>query len=161
MSVEIIPLKSQYTVAGLAVSTAAQANAEHSTGLKSAFLAKHLKLFVVLEDPDALDTLIFGMARGIASVTEIKNAIEMVTLDRDEQDQADVREVLHETVTRLTCGTAGDSVQMEIDVSLGGGKGIPFSKDRGWQLFVYNAGANDQVAGSIIRWNGYLTGVWM
>ncbi len=133
----------------------------HSTAMLESFLMKRVEATFVLQTPDVDDHIIIGMSRGDATVAEIKAAIELTQLERDLQDQANARVVLHETKRMLTGndGVVGDKVHLK--VSLGGGKGIPFDDGDGWAWFAYNAGSNDQVAGAFIGGNGTYYGVWL
>lgn len=156
--VEIMPYQVRdYAVGTLAAQVAATITTKTIT---DAFLAKHFRGTWVLMTPDANDILVVGLARGDTTVAEIKTAMEMSRLERDESNSIAAKQVLWETVKLLT-ETSGGFSPVNIDVTLGGGKGIPFDADDGYQMFVYNLGANDQVAGALIYFEGYLTGVWL
>ncbi len=157
--VEILKDLSTQAIGTLAQGVALAINVTHATGLLADFLMKRVTAEVLINDFDSLDTLIVGMARGDATVTEIKAAIELTQLERDLQSQANVRVVLHETV-RFVAESGTDNKAM-IEASLGGGKGIPFEKGDGWQWFAYNHGANDQVAGAIALLQATYYGVWL
>ncbi len=149
----------------LAANAALQVEGGHATGMLNGFLMKKVRALIALQVVDAEDLIIVGMARGGATVTEIKTAIEMQQLDRSRQDQANVRVVLFETLEQLYAGpvVAGGQQMLlaEVEVSLGGGKGIPFDEGEGWQWFVYNWGNGAQVAGAIISIDATYYGAWL
>lgn len=127
--------------------------------MNRSFLLKHVKATLVLESPDNDDNIVVGLARGDASVTQIKAALELDPVDSDLEEQAQARTILWETVRVLYVGLT--DAQQYIDVSIGGGKGIPFEQNEGWQWFAYNQGANDQVAGAVVVGIGMLAGIWL
>ncbi len=164
---EVVILKTRLSSAldlgTLNVGVAVQFEADHGTGLLNAYLMKKVDCEVWIDAMDASDTILVGMARGGASVTEIKTALELTDLDRSRQGQANVRVVLHETLRLIWRDAAGGDVRQSIRIkeSLGGGKGIPFDEGEGWQWFAYNAGANNQVAGALINVIGTHYGAWL
>ncbi len=159
MAVEIMPIRArQVALSTLATSTAQILN---SAAITAAFLAKHLRGQWVLEASDAFDYILVGISRGDATVAEIKTALEQNLTERDAPDSAASRQVLWETVRTLYTNVNVDDPMVEIDVTLGGGKGIPFDRDDGWALFAYNAGNNNQVAGALLSFHGYFTGVFL
>ncbi len=161
--VEIIPFRwTPIDLGTLGAQIATTVSNPHATGLLASFLAKKLDMTVWLESPDQSDAILVGMARGDATVTEIKTAIENVQLERDGQDQANTRVVLHETMAVLAgAQPSSDGYKVRMRVSLGGGRGIPFERGDGWQFFAYNAGQNDQVAGAFLGGFGTVYGVWL
>ncbi len=159
--VDILPFTGAAAAGTLAQGIAADLETAQSTGLLNAFLMKRVNATALMDTPDVSDTIIVGMARGDATVTEIKAAIELAQVERDAQDQANARVVLHETKRYLFASTTVDTNIVHIDASLGGGKGIPFDEGDGWKWFMYNDGANDQVAGMTVRIMGTYYGVWL
>jgi len=113
----------------------------HATGLLNAYLMKKVSALIAVTNlTPGQGPIIVGMARGGASVTEIKTAIENPDVDRNRKGQASVRDVLHETLVYLKPnGVADTADKTMVVVSLGGGKGIPFDEGEGWQWFAYNA----------------------
>ncbi len=156
--VEIQPQNHAVALATLAVNTALQIG---QRTLTQSFLAKHLRATYVLRDADAGDTIVFGMARGDQSVTNIKTALELAQLERDQVNQAQARQVLFETVRTITISTVAPGAEHFIDIPLGGGKGIPFEDGDGYQFFAFNVGADAQVAGATALVFGDITGVWL
>ncbi len=141
----------------LAINTALVLLSGRSTGMLQSFLMKKVLADVHLSLPDVGDTIMVGMARGDATITEIKAAMEMTQRERDMTQQASVREVLWETVRMLT-----DEVPyVRIVESIGGGKGIPFEDGDGWQWFAYNMGDNAQVGGASVVISATEYGVWL
>ncbi len=142
--------------------TALSIESTHGTAMLNAYLMKHVRAALSLETPDVDDgPFLVGMARGGASITEIKAAIENADLDRNRQGQANIRVVLFETV-RMFGSTESSATGpfIEMDVSLGGGKGIPFDEGEGWQWFIYNMGSQ-LVAGSFINLFASYAGAWL
>lgn len=160
-------LKERSIAGGLALGTlntqvAVAITTAHGSGLKRAFLMKHVTVDASLITSDEGDVIMIGIARGGASVTEIKSAMENADVDEDKKGQASVRDVAQETVHMLVnTGDTGQGHKVRIDVSLGGGKGIPFAEDEGWQWFAYNFGVDNQVAGAFVVLNGTVSGVWL
>ncbi len=159
-------LRDQSTAGGTALSTLAQGIAlvvasQQSTGMLAPFLMKRVLADIWLLSPDAVDIITVGMARGDATITEIKAAMELTQLERDMQSQANVRVVLWETVRTLAARVSADNDHARVEVSLGGGGGIPFEEGDGWQWFAYNSGANDQVAGAFVYVDATYYGVFL
>ncbi len=82
-------------------------------------------------------------------------------MKRDGVQTALSKQILWETVRLLTSNDPTDTPRARVDVSIGGGKGIPFEEDVGWQWFAYNNGGNDQVAGCFVQLMGYIAGIWL
>ncbi len=161
MVVEILAHDFDFTVGALTANVALAGGTDYATGLLASFLMKKVEFSHFLETPDAEDLLIIGMARGDATITEIKTAIEKKQVERSKKDQANTRDILWETVRHISANSAADSMAIHQVVSLGGGKGIPFEEGDGWQWFIYNKGLNDQVAGAFVRSNATYYGVWL
>ncbi len=146
----------------LAAVTAVSILAQHGTGILNAYLMKKVHARIWAEETDSNDMFLVGMARGGASVTEIKSAIEISQLDRSKKNQASVRDVLMESLTLLGPGNdGGGTLNKDLNVSLGGGNGIPFDEGEGWQWFVYNIGQNAFVAGSFVGIDATYFGAWL
>ena len=64
------------TLGTLASSTAQIVEQGHATGLLQSFLMKKVKYRVTFHGPDQGNILLLGMARGDASITDIKGAVE-------------------------------------------------------------------------------------
>ncbi len=147
------------SVASLAANIAVDISTTYGTGLLQSFLMKKVIGTLSIKAAVAEERVLVGIARGDATITEIKAAMENSQLERDLQGQANVRVVLHETVRWLN--DEGDQI-VHLDVSLGGGKGIPFEDGDGWKVFAYNPDNGALSAGSqeIL---GVLTyfGVWL
>ncbi len=161
--VEILSHTNVFSIASLATKTAVVTNSQFGTGLLSSFLMKKVRLLAFLKAAVAEETVIIGMARGDATVTEIKTAIENIQLERDLQDQANIRVVLMETLGIFASSTSLTAkAVIEMEVSLGGGKGIPFELGDGWAWFAYNPDNGNLSAGSqeVIMQASYY-GVWL
>ncbi len=147
------------TLAGL---TALDVDTTHATGLLQSFLMKKVSARFHLRGRTADDEgLMVGLARGDATITEIKAALEDSQLERDNKSQAAKRDVLHETLRMLQ--PAGDTTEAwaELDVSLGGGSGIPFEDGDGWKVFVYNFGSGSLTTGSVLDFHATYWGIWL
>ncbi len=130
--VEIIPdlTTTPQSVASLGAATAKIVAATHATGLLQSFLMKKVAYSCTLKGGVADELLLVGMARGDATVTQIKAALELAQVERDAKSQAIARDVLFETI-RVITGTAGQTHNVIHDmVSLGGGQRNTF---RGWR----------------------------
>ncbi len=159
-------LRDQTALGGAALATLATGVAvavinASGTGLLADFLMKRVVADICPITFDSMDIITVGMARGDATVTEIKAAIELTQLERDMQDQANVRVVLWETVRTVFDNGDINPQPQRVEVSLGGGQGIPFERGDGWQWFCYNGGANDQVAGAFLFIDATYYGVWL
>ncbi len=146
----------------LATLTALVIETGHATGLLRSFLMKKVKArFRTVGRTVGDEGLMVGMARGGASITEIKAAIEAVQFQEDQQNQGAVREVVHEAIALLHPVGDGTMESAEIMVSLGGGKGIPFGEGVGWQWFVYNLGDGSLTTGAKLHMHATYWGVWL
>ncbi len=159
--VEIIPIQIRTSLATLAVNGALIIQSAHGSAMTRAFLGKHVRMDVWLESPDAEDAILVGMSQGEASTAQIKTAVEQVQIDTDLKQQGAVRDVLFETTRVLHANVNAEAMVVRIDVTLGGGKGIPFEVGGGFQWFAYNAGLDDQVSGAVVVGEGSLTGIWL
>ena len=147
----------------LASKTALVVQSDHGTALLKSFLMKKFIANLALKTPDAGDVIIVGLARGDATVTEIANALQATQFERDLQTQANRRMVLMESL-RIFHGTDtanGGMRALHYEVSVGGGKGIPFEDGDGWQWFVYNPDDGSLAAGSEIMGIVVYFGVWL
>ncbi len=157
--------RAEEAIGTLAKADALIVNNDQGVTMLNAFLMKKVKATCWIDDMDASDMLIVGMARGKATVANIKSAMELNQLDRGKKDQANVRDILHETLRLIwlpvPIATARGRQMVEIEVSLGGGKGIPFDEEEGWTWFVWNAGANDQVGGAFFFMEATYWGAWL
>ncbi len=161
--IQILSERTIVNLSTLNLVTALQIHAAHATGLLRSFLMKKIQYNVHLKAVTSGEGhLIFGMARGDASVTEIKAALENAQLEDDRKTQAAKRDVLFETVRSFVMdGTGVNGMLVETISGLGGGNGIPFEEGDGWQTFVYNPddGAlttGAQILGVVSYW-----GVWL
>ncbi len=146
----------------LGAQTALAIEASHATGLLSSFLMKKVKASVVITGRTIGDeALLIGMARGDASVTQIKAAIEDIQLERDAKMQAAKRDVLFETLGIALPVGDGTVETYDIMVSLGGGKGIPFELGDGWQWFAYNMSSGSLTTGAVAHLQATYWGVWL
>ncbi len=151
-------------IATLAVKVAVAVDTAHGTGLQNAFLMKKIRAIIWVDDMDVSDAILVGIARGSATITDIKSALENNNVDRNKKQQAAMRDVLFETLTILTAPTGGSDTGQAyhlLEVSVGGGKGIPFDEGEGWQWFAYNMGANNQVAGALLNADVTYWGAWL
>ncbi len=130
---------------GLTGGVAVAVEQTHGTGLLQSFLMKKIKGTASIEGLTAGEGahLVLGLARGDASIGEIKAALEDAQLERDKKTQAAKRDVLHETIVAMNISAILNTRTMliEFEMSIGGGKGIPFEDGDGWQWFVYNGGS--------------------
>ncbi len=160
--VEILPNRISATAGlpSLAAVTAVQIAGGHSTGLLQSFLMKRVTARWALKGGVDEEIILIGMARGDATVTEIKAALETTQVERNQKNQAAVRDVLFETLKIIR--HEKDGGMAEIDVSIGGGKGIPFEDGDGWQWFAYNLD-NDSLSAGAQEIMGQLCyyGVWL
>ncbi len=157
-------VNSATSIASLASLTAVSIASSHGTGLLADFLMKKIRFQYFLKGAVADETIIMGIARGDATVTEIKAALEQVQLERDLTDQANKRRVLFETLKVMTgvAANPGGHEVNEMEASVGGGKGIPFEKGDGWQIFAYNPD-NGALSAGAQELGGQVTyyGIWL
>ncbi len=152
-------------VGALAANIAVQVEGAHSTGLLQSYLMKKVKASFVIEGLTSGEGnhLIAGIARGDASIAEIQTAITGTQLERDRVSQAQKRVVLHETLTALPVSAILDTrtMTMEIEISLGGGRGIPFEEGDGWQWFVINIDDSTITTGATFALRATYWGIWL
>ncbi len=139
--------------------------ADHDTELLEPFLMKKVRCIALLRGLTAGEgaRIIIGISRGDASVTQIKAAIEDLLFQRSKKGQAAKRDVLFETLTRVTWESF-DGTTCIFDtgmISLGGGKGIPFDEQLGWQWFAHNISASAMTTGSAFDMNSTAWGIWL
>ncbi len=149
----------------LASRTALAIATDHATALNEAFLMKKVRMILNLRAITAgqAGRLLIGMARGTVSVTSIKSAMENNIFERNKKEQAIKRDVLFETLTPVTWESF-DGINAIYDsgmISLGGGKGIPFDDDLGWQWFVWNVSSGALATGSICDFHATYWGIWL
>ncbi len=158
--VEIIPQSARDSLGTLAANTAL-AVCSQSASNTAAFLAKKVIMSAILDGFTAGEgPITFGMARGDASVTAIKTALEQAQVDRNAKQQGTARDVIWETVRNMEM-IAGGKSWVHIEVSLGGGQGIPFDVDDGWKWFVFNHSGVALTTGAVIVCDGVVYGVWL
>ncbi len=148
----------------LASRTALKVLSDHESGLKEPFLMKKVRIQCIGTGFTAGegDRIIIGIARGGASVTQIKAALEDNLFERNKKGQAAKRDVLFETLTAPMRLTAATTVFFDSgEISLGGGKGIPFDEDGGWQIFAHNFSSSALTTGSALAFLGHAWGVWL
>ncbi len=150
-------------IASLAAQTAVSIESGHGTGLLSSVLLKRVHATVTIRGAVADEIVVIGMARGDATVTQIKAALEDIQLERDRKGQAAKRDVLFETVDTIQCvAIAAGPSQSKMEISLGGGKGIPFEKGDGFQWFAYNPESGAHSAGSqTVLVDATYYGIWL
>ncbi len=161
--VEIISDVDVATALGtLATQTAIVMDTSHATALLQSFLMKKVRAHVRSKGATTDDDgILVGMARGDATITEIKAALETVQLERDMQTQANRRVVLFETLMYLRGSGDGVTQFAEREVSLGGGNGIPFEDGDGWQWFAYNYSDGNLTTGQSLHLHATIYGVWL
>ncbi len=143
--------------------TALAVETGHGTGMLRSFLMKKVVADIVIEGITAGEgnPMLVGMARGEATVTDIKTAIELIQLERSDLLQAQVRMVLHETVRMVSFVENTTVGRAHVAASLGGGKGIPFEEGDGWQWFVYNMSNGTLTTGGAFNLDAIYYGVWL
>ncbi len=162
-AIVIIPLRVQESALGtLGAQTSADLEAAHDTEMLSSFLAKRARVDIMVAGlTDQEGPLYVMMTRGEATQAEIASAIQTGIVRRDDVQQGEIRRVLWETARMLApIGDGGTKAAVHIDVSLGGGKGIPFDEGQGWNWSVFNSGAQ-LTTGAAVSLFGSLMGVWL
>lgn len=152
------------SIDSLASRTALKIVSDHESALKEPFLMKKVRLMATARNitPNQGWRIVIGLARGGVSVTQIKAALEDNLFERNKKGQAAKRDVLFETLT-LIKRTNFDGTHGTYDsgmISLGGGKGIPFDEDGGWQVFAFNFGAGAMTTMDL-DFLGVAWGVWL
>ncbi len=102
--------------------------------------------------------VVIGLAYGETSVGSIKIALETVFAPETgasttQIQQANSRRVLWESITIYQREFQGSFNLDTFDSgrrSLGGGKGLPFMENVGWQVFVYNLSGGNLTTGATI-----------
>ncbi len=143
----------------LATATALSIESGHGTGLLQSFLMKKVSANVGFKGGVAGEMVIIGMARGDVSVGEIKAAMEPIQLERNKKTQAANKDVLHETLRIVNLDPT--QAPMHYEVSIGGGKGIPFEDGDGWLWFAYNVTSATLTTGALFSLDATYYGVWL
>ncbi len=131
-----------------------------STAFEDDFLCKKIRAHLWGSNWTAGDGLIIGIARGTATVAEIKTALTTSPTSMVETNiEGATKLVFFETV-RVITATDGHN-EYDIDVSLGGGRGIPLANGHGYQLFVYNPTGSALSSSVLISCIITLYGVWL
>ncbi len=159
MPVVILPdNQPTFGLSTLAAQTALKVQQYHETNMKRAFLVKHVKGgFSILGLTATQGPVLLFMARGNRSTTQIKTAIENAQLGPDQENQAQVRDVLWETVMMFTSLVE----VIHLDVTIGGGKGIPFNEAEGWAWYAYNLDTGALTTGATVHFETAVSGVWL
>lgn len=146
------------SLGALAGQTALKVGSDHETAMTRAFLAKSVRMQMHWKGATAGEgPLLIGLAQGTASVTKIKSAIEDTLLRDDPAVTGSKKDVLHESTVLITT----DNPREDREVSLGGGKGIPFHEDLGFQVFAYDVSSGGLTTGSSVRGIATIKGVWL
>ncbi len=149
----------------LASRTALDLITDHATALKEPFLMKKVRMQVLWNTvtPVNMFRVVIGMARGDASITAIKAALEDNLFERNLKGQAAKRDVMFETITPVTIRSFDDVTGLFDTgmISLGGGKGIPFDEEIGWKWFSFNRSAGALTTGSTMDVLGNAWGIWL
>ncbi len=147
----------------LASVTAVALNVNYGTGLTRSFLIKRLKLQAAFVAANGADSIVIGFARGDMTVAQISTALDTDINDPNDFDSwATMMQrngILYQTLVALGPGGTG-AAGRQIDVRVGGSKGLPMTAGEGVQLFAYNPGAA-LTTGSIVQGLFQLVGVWL
>lgn len=162
--IQILSHRVATAVASLGSVTAILLSADIDTELVRSFLVKKVMAQFFIDGSVVDEAVLIGMARGGTSITQIKTALETIQTDRDDSKNALTKEVLMETVRIIGAGLSDGSGNLVInyEVSLGGGKGIPFAATEGWTWFAYNPAGGPLSAGSqVVVGHVSYSGIWL
>lgn len=153
------------SVGTLASRTALLLADDFATALNEPFLLKKVRMVATHGNMTAGDNgkIIIAMARGTVSVASIKSAMENPAFLRNKKEQAIKRDVLFETITPMGIESF-DGTEAFFDsgmISVGGGKGIPFDEDLGWQWFIWNFSNGAFQTGSVFNLHVTYWGIWL
>lgn len=168
MSVVIIPEQDGDVHGALAAQTALQVvNQYAGANLTRTFLMKKARVTYAIKALTNDENIVIGMARGTATVTQIKDALEE-DIDPESSDylekQGSVRMVIWESIRQVMQNAEGNGgpVCDSYEFQLGGGRGIPFQENEGWQWFVYNPTTGSALTtGSSSRFQNVYYGAWL
>ncbi len=161
--VDILRSQTSAALSTLASQTVLQIEAQHDSEMIASFLLKKVHVMSVLRGLTDLEgPVMIGMAQGSASVTAIKSALERILLGPDKAVQVPDMVVLWETVRMFPVQSSDEFVLDEVIKGIGGGKGIPFREDVGFQWFAYNFDTADPLSTgaivdlSVTYWGAFL-----
>ncbi len=163
----IVDTMGSAALGALVTKTAVAVETTHSTGLLQSFLMKKIKVHsavVTALTSGQGENLLLVLARGDATATEVKAALEGSQLERDRVTQASKRKIIHDAIFAIEIDEIIDTrarVRMKDAVSIGGGGGIPFEDGDGWSWFVYNGDATTLTTGAVINGTISYWGIWL
>ncbi len=128
------------------------------TGLLSNFLLKKLRTQIMVEGLTAGEGLILFYASTTLTIAEIANIMNASILGPAEIDeQASAKGIYWETLRMVNA----EQPLYQLDLSLGGGKGIPIFEGVGMQLVAYNPAGGTLTTAGVISGIQAAYGVWM
>ncbi len=146
----------------LAAATAVQIAAAYNA-VPRAFLLKKARVKISVTELTAGDVILVGLAYGGLSVVEIAEAITEESTTR--ADSPTEQAITHRLVADLAWvvdSTDSTSIIINETMSgLGGGKGIPFPEDVGWQWYAFNMTSGALTTGADVRSNITFWGAWL
>ncbi len=158
---QFLPDNFQLALSTLASNTALIVSGNYGSGLKRAFLMKHLKAYIAINDLNASDAILVGFAMGTMSVSEIRDAFIREIPDPNEfgnwVDIINKRGVYWQTLAILTA----EENAVNMDVKIGGKNGIPLTPGEGIQFFAYNTTTDALTTGSELNGVYLLQGAWL
>ncbi len=159
--VDILMINGGNTVGSLASETARIVNSQYNT-FPEGFLVTHVEIDVIAEGLTVNEELVFGMAYGAVSLTDIEETLQRTVKARLDQDQSVMRRIVGKFGLwhLLTRADGGDSFSSH-HIMKSFGKGIPFPEDQGFQFFIYNPRIAAMTTGGEVRLVGIIYGVWL
>ncbi len=158
---QFLPDNFQVALATLNSNVALQIAANYATGLKRAFLLKHLKCYGTVSNFTAGDSVIVGFAFGSMSVSEIRNALIDEIPDPNEFTEWEhiiqKKGILWQTLEVVDA----ERPSINIDVKIGGRNGIPLTPGEGVQMFAFNYTSVNMTTGALASGVYLMEGAWL
>lgn len=153
---KIIPEQINTALTTLASQTALKIGSDYeSTVMQKTLLLKKTKAHITWTGATAGEgPVIVGMARGEATITHIKDALEQPFKPEDGGDRYDNSQEMKRCIVwqslRTFYGTSGGAAHINYEFQHGGKNGIPYDENVGWQWFAYNLSSGSLTTGSSI-----------
>ncbi len=148
----------------LASGTTVLVNANYGTALTRSFLMKRIRLQGSLTTLNAADGIIIGFAKGDMTIAQIAAALEADINDPNDFDSwasmIQRRGIMWQSLHSVAA-TGTNASQINMDVGIGGKKGIPMTAGEGVVMFAHNPHAAAMTTGSLLAGLFQIVGVWL
>ncbi len=136
-------------------------------GITQPFLMKRLQMLGQCSGVVDAECFIIGLAHGQATIVEIGDAFNASQIDPDDPTNAAVMAkagimVYWQSLSVVNSDSNGDgSTIINLNVRMGGGRGIPLHEEKGCQVFAYNPMSTNSTGTAKLDCVMIIGGVWM